>query len=118
MHGEAAWKQAAQISEQLFSGTLHGLSDQQLSTAFEAAPRTKVAKSRLQARISLIDVLVETGLAKSRGAARRLINQGGAYVNNEVQTSIERCLEPADLASEHFIVLRAGKKNYHLLHFE
>ena len=118
VHGEAAWKQAAQTSEQLFSGTLHGLSDQQLSSAFEAAPRTDVAKSRLQAGIPLIDVLVETGLAQSRGAARRLINQGGAYVNNQVAKSIERSLGLVDLASEHFIVLRAGKKTYHLLHFE
>ncbi|NIA07072.1 MAG: tyrosine--tRNA ligase [Actinobacteria bacterium] len=118
VHGEAAWKQAAQTSEQLFSGTLHGLSDQQLSTAFEAAPRTNVAKSRLQAGIPLIDILVETGLAKSRGAARRLINQGGAYVNNQVEKSIQRSLGLTDLASAHFIVLRTGKKNYHLLHFE
>ena len=118
VHGEAAWKQAAQTSEQLFSGTLHGLSDQQLSEAFETAPRTSVTKSRLQAGIPLIDVLVETGLAKSRGAARRLIDQGGAYVNNQVEKSIERSLGLTDLASEHFIVLRTGKKNYHLLRFE
>ena len=118
VHGEAAWKQAAQTSEQLFSGTLHGLSDQQLSEAFETAPRTSVTKSRLQAGIPLIDVLVETQLAKSRGAARRLINQGGAYVNNQVEKSIERSLSLTDLASENFIVLRTGKKTYHLLHFE
>ena len=116
VHGEAARTQAAQTSEQLFSGQLHGLSDQQLSTAFEAAPRTWLAKSRLQQGIPLIDVLVETGLAKSRGAARRLINQGGVYINNQVEKSIERSLSLDDLASEHFIVLRTGKKTYHLLH--
>jgi len=118
VHGQNSWKQAAQTSEQLFSGQLHGLSDQQLSSAFEAAPRTNLAKSRLQAGIPLIDVLVETGLSKSRGVARRLINQGGAYVNNQVAKSIERSLGLTDLASEHFIVLRTGKKNYHLLRFE
>jgi tyrosyl-tRNA synthetase len=118
VHGQNAWKQAAQTSEQLFSGQLHGLSDQQLSSAFEAAPRTNLVKYRLQAGIPLIDVLVETGLSKSRGVARRLINQGGAYVNNQVAKSIKRSLSLTDLASEHFIVLRTGKKNYHLLHFE
>ena len=118
VHGETACQQATRTSEQLFSGQFHGLSDDQLSTAFEAAPRTTIAKSRLDQGISLIDVMVETGLAKSRGAARRLINQGGVYINNEVEKSIERSLSTDDLASEHFIVLRTGKKNYHLLHLE
>jgi len=118
VHGQAAQSQAAQASEQLFGGELHGLSDQQLSEAFVAAPRTSIPKSHLQEGIPLIDVLVRTGLATSRGAARRLISQGGAYINNQVETSTERCLKLSDLASEHFIVLRAGKKNYHLLRFE
>ena len=118
VHGEAAHSQVVQTSEQLFSGQLSRLSDQQLSQAFEAAPRTTISKSDLNKGIPLIDVLVQTGLAKSRGAGRRLINQGGVYINNKVENSIERQLIPADLASEHFIVLRAGKKNYHLLRCE
>ena len=118
VHGQASQNQAAQTSQQLFSGQLSGLSDQRLSQAFEAAPRTNIPKAQLQEGIPLIDVLAETGLAKSRGAARRLINQGGVYINNKVENSIERQLTQVDLASEHFIVLRTGKKNYHLLHIQ
>ena len=118
VHGGDALEQVVQASDKLFGGIISGLSDEQLVAAFEAAPRTDIARSQLEQGIGLLDVLVKTGLAKSRGAARRLINQGGAYINNQGARSIERQLGVEDLASEHFIVLRAGKKSYHLLHFE
>ena len=118
VHGQKALEQVVQASEKLFGGSLKGLSDKKLSEAFGAAPRTAVKRSELEQGIELIDILVRTGLAQSRGAGRRLIKQGGAYINNEVEKSLERRLGAGDLASEHFIVLRAGKKNYHLLHFE
>ena len=118
VHGEAAQGSTTEASKVLYGGKLHGLSDEQLSEALKDAPTTIMPQSELETGTSLIDVLVRTGLAKSRGAARRLIIQGGAYVNNQVQTSLDRRLEPGDLASEHFIVLRTGKKNYHLLRFE
>ena len=116
VHGQKALEQAAQASEKLFGQALKGLSDEELREAFAAAPRTAIKRSELEQGIELIEVLVRTGLAQSRGAARRLIKQGGAYINNEVEKSVERRLGAGDLASEHFIVLRAGKKNYHLLH--
>ena len=118
VHGQEALDQVAQASENLFGGALSGLSDEQLLAAFEAAPRTKMARSELEGGVEFIDALIKAGLAKSRGAARRLISQGGAYINNQGEKSIDRQLGVADLASEHFLVLRLGKKNYHLLHFE
>lgn len=118
VHGQEALEQVTQASEKLFGGALRGLSDKQLLGAFEAAPRTEMGRSELEAGIEFIEALVKTGLAKSRGAARRLISQGGAYINNQGEKSFERQLGVGDLASEHFIVLRLGKKNYHLLHFE
>ncbi len=68
--------------------------------------------------LPLIDALVESGLAKSKGDARRIIAQGGAYVNNRRVEGIEKRLTPADLASESTMVLRSGKKNYALLRFD
>ena len=62
----------------------------------------------------MIDALVEAGLAKSKGEARRTIEQGGAYVNNRRVTGIEQQLATADLASESVMVLRSGKKKYAL----
>ena len=65
----------------------------------------------------MIDAFCEAGLSKSKGEARRLITQGGAYVNNRRIDEIERQLGPADLASQTVMVLRSGKKKYALLRF-
>jgi tyrosyl-tRNA synthetase len=65
----------------------------------------------------LIDAFCEAGLAKSKGEARRFIEQRGAYVNNAPRTDLQAVLSPADLASESVVVLRQGKKNYALLRF-
>ena len=67
--------------------------------------------------LPLVDALVEAGLAKSKGEARRTIAQGGAYVNNR-RIDVDTKLTPADLASETVMVLRSGKKKYALLRFE
>jgi tyrosyl-tRNA synthetase len=61
---------------------------------------------------------VATGLSKSKGEARRSVEQGGAYINNRRVPSVDTRLTAADLASETVMVLRTGKKNYALLRFE
>jgi tyrosyl-tRNA synthetase len=65
----------------------------------------------------LIDALVESGLCKSKGDARRVVDQGGAYVNNRRQSGVDTKLTLESLASETVMVLRSGKKNYALLRF-
>ncbi len=60
---------------------------------------------------------MESGLAKSKGDARRTIQQGGAYVNNRRIGELEARLTAANLASETVMVLRSGKKSYALLRF-
>ena len=67
--------------------------------------------------VAIIDALVLAGLCKTKGEARRMITQGGAYVNNRRVAGVETRLTPAALASESTVVLRAGKKNYALLRF-
>jgi tyrosyl-tRNA synthetase len=68
--------------------------------------------------LQIIDAFVESGLSKSKGEARRTIQQGGAYVNNKRVGDIEFRLTESNLASETTIVLRSGKKKYALLQFE
>ncbi len=65
----------------------------------------------------MIDALVEAGLAKSKGDARRTVEQGGAYVNNRRTEGIATQLGPQQLASESIMVFRTGKKKYALLRF-
>ena len=63
----------------------------------------------------LIDVLAGVGLAASRSAARRDLEGGGVYVNGERQVDVDRRLISADLTDDGTIVLRRGKKRYHVL---
>ena len=99
-------------------GEVDGLSDQDLLDIFADVPSTSLPGSALEAGIGMIDLLVETGLCKSKGEARRLIQGGGANINNRKAVDIERVVTPDDLASETCLLLRQGKKTYHLVRFE
>ncbi len=77
----------------------------------------ELPRARLTDGLPLIDALVESGLSKSKGDARRTIQQGGAYVNNRRIGDLEAKLTAKDLASETVLVLRSGKKSYALLRF-
>jgi tyrosyl-tRNA synthetase len=81
-------------------------------------PATKISKGRIQNGIPLADLLLETNLVKSKRAARDLIGQGGAYVNNRTWKDLEAKVGVDQALSGRGILLRAGKKNYHLLMIE
>jgi tyrosyl-tRNA synthetase len=66
----------------------------------------------------VIDAFCQAGLAKSKSEARRLVIQGGAYVNNRRVDDLDAHLGPDHLASETIMVLRCGKKKYALLRFQ
>ena len=117
VHGETGLTKARRASEILFGAEIELLSDLELSEIFADVPSQTMPRSALAAGLSMIDAFVSAGLAKSKGEARRKIEQGGAYVNNRRVDSIERRLNEADLASETVLVLRSGKKKYALLRF-
>jgi tyrosyl-tRNA synthetase len=114
VHGSAATEQALSASETLYgsekldAAAFHSLTEQ-------GVPSININLSRLQAGISIVDACVDTGLAKSKGEARRLIQQGGLYMNNVKVTSIDEVIRPDNLIASDGIVLRAGKKNYRLI---
>ncbi len=85
---------------------------EKLADTMESIPTTVIEKDRLQKGIVAFEIFKETGLCTSGAEARRLIEQGGAYINGR---NVERFDEP--LRTEHFgtgeIILRAGKKKFH-----
>ncbi len=118
VHGEAGLAAARRATEIFFGAEIDQLSDVQLVEIFADVPSKSLARSRLEGTgLSVIDALVEAGLAKSKGESRRTIEQGGAYVNNRRVEGIDRVLTAADLASETVMVLRSGRKKYALLRF-
>ena len=61
---------------------------------------------------SLVDLLVESGLAKSKGEARRTVSEGGAYLNNQRVEDPEHVPGADDILAGGWLVLRRGKKNF------
>jgi len=117
-HGEEAARAAREASEILFGGEVQRLSPEVLAALLKEIPATKVSKERLGPGIPLVDILLETKIAKSKRAARDLVSQGGAYVNNQAWREGEAKISLEHSLSGKAILLRSGKKNYHLLIIE
>ena len=106
VHGPAATHAAIDASAALFGrGELTSLDAGTLAAALEALPQTEA-----HAGAAVSQLLVDTGLVKSLGEARRAISQGGVYVNNEQVEAEDRELHAHDLLHGRFAVLRRGKK--------
>jgi len=116
VHGEQALADAERASQALFGGALDGLSGADIEDIFAEVPASEQPRSAFAgAGKPILDVLTETGMAKSKGEGRRLIGAGGAYVNNVRVEDPAQMLTTAQLIAGRFIVLRSGKKQYHLL---
>jgi tyrosyl-tRNA synthetase len=76
-------------------------------------PTTSVPRARLEAGITPAELFTEVGLAPSRREAKRLVEQGGLYVNDERIDSAERLLTVKDLGADGSMLLKAGKKKFH-----
>lgn len=116
-HGQDVAQEMARAAEVVYKSEIKDLSDATLSAVFASVPATEVPWAELDAGLDVVELLAKTGMAPSKGQARRLIKSGGAYVNN-VRIEEEAKLDRSNLASESFIVLRTGKKNYHLLRMQ
>jgi tyrosyl-tRNA synthetase len=117
-HGEEAAKEARAASAAAFGGAndvLLKVDDVTSKTYIDhirLLPTTTVARARLEAGISPAELFTEVGLTPSRGEAKRLIKQGGLYVNDEPVASLERLLTMKDVGPEG-LLLKAGKKKIH-----
>jgi tyrosyl-tRNA synthetase len=115
VHGEDQTRRVEAASQVMFGGSLAALTDADLAPLVDDLPSTTLPKADLEAGLPVLDLFVRTKLADSKGAARRLLQQGGVYVNNQRVTAEDHRVELKDLQTETMILLRAGKKSYHLL---
>jgi tyrosyl-tRNA synthetase len=114
IHGPALVPRIEIASRVMFGDSLDGLTDADLAVLAGTVPTVDVARSELVPGMGIVDVLVRT-IADSKGAARRLITQGGAYVNNQRVTDVEHQVTLAHLATETMLIVRGGKKDYCLI---
>jgi tyrosyl-tRNA synthetase len=119
VHGPEGLAAAQRATEIFYGAEISDLNDAQLTEIFADVPSEQLPRRVLDegGGLPIVDALVSAGLAKSKGDARRTVQQGGTYVNNRRIQSIDARLTAADLASETVMVLRSGKKNYALLRF-
>jgi tyrosyl-tRNA synthetase len=118
VHGEAGLITARQATEIFFGAEIRDLDDSMLGEIFADVPSHEFPRASLEGEgLPLIEALEATGLAASRGAARRTIEQGGGYVNNRRVSDAAYRLTPSDLAGGSTLVLRSGKKSYALARF-
>lgn len=109
VHGERETRQVVAASQALFGrGELRDLDASTLNAAMAEAP---TGTARLAEEPTIVDLLVTAGLSPSRGAARRTVNEGGAYVNNSKIAEEDWRPSKADLLHGRWLVLRRGKRN-------
>jgi tyrosyl-tRNA synthetase len=110
VHGADAVARAEDASQALFGqGDLRALDAATLEAAFADLPRASLpAGNGLPA---VLDLLVATGLSESRGQARRVLSEGGAYLNNERVDDVDAVPDRSQLLDGRWLLLRRGKRN-------
>ncbi|MBA4028792.1 MAG: tyrosine--tRNA ligase [Planctomyces sp.] len=113
LHGPEGAQQAEAAAAALFSGDLASLGPETLDEALAAAPATTHDPAGLSAGLPILDLLPLTSLCKSRSEARQLLQAGAVSVNGKKADPAHR-LTRADLLHGRLIVLRRGKKDWHV----
>lgn len=120
VHGDEGVSGAERIAEAMFSNQLGGLSaDDMAQLAQDGLPSSVVEG----AEVSLLDALVESGLAVTPkgevtlGQARKLVQGNAVSVNGSKVAEVERVLTQSEALHDRYVLLQKGKKNHHLIVF-
>ncbi len=111
VHGEAGLAKALRSTAVLHGEAMDGLNADDLMAVFVDVPSAELARASILEQ-PVLNVAAEAGLCKSRGEARRLIQNGGLYLNNVRVTTPEACVAAGEIIDEQLLVLRSGKKRY------
>ena len=115
VHGRDVVADVEAASRILFSDSDEIPKEQTVAMLAAEVPVTELLRAELSQGIGLVDLLVRTRLGESKGAARKLVEGGGVYVNNRRQSDTRKTVSSDDLAWPGALLLRTGKKNYHLV---
>jgi tyrosyl-tRNA synthetase len=125
-HGREEAQSALQAAQRLFGQRelpaellpSSGIPRTEVEIDFSGIPSSSIRLDRLAAGIPAFRLFHDIGLAASGAAARRLIDQGGAYINGKRIDRHEQMITVGDLTSDGSLVLRSGKKRFHRLQVE
>ena len=114
VHGEAGLEGAIRISESLFLGQLDQLTSEDMQQLYlDGMPASKTSAKT----ISLVQLLVDSGLAKSNKMAREFIANNAVSVNGNKCNDLEMVLTSSAGLHGQYHVIKRGKKLFHLLHW-
>jgi tyrosyl-tRNA synthetase len=110
VHSQATTDRVEAAAKALFGqGDLTELDEETLAGALAELPRTTVAKN--EAIPTWVDLLAATGVVDSKSAARRIVKEGGAYLNNEKISGEDFAPQKSDFLCGKYAVLRKGKRD-------
>jgi len=112
VHGEGELKRVERISKILFYGNIKELKEEEIKEALFDVPTKKIL---LKDKISILDLLKEGGVTKSKSEGKRLIEQKGISVNGETKITLESEFSKRDALYQKYFVIKKGKKNYFLV---
>jgi tyrosyl-tRNA synthetase len=116
VHGESNLRKAMQASQVLFGGEIADLSSTDIQDIFAEVPSSDMPRSSFEGDgVPLVDLVVACGFAPSKGRARRLIEEGGIYVNNRRVSDVQATIGLSALIEGQYLVLRKGAREYHLI---
>jgi tyrosyl-tRNA synthetase len=116
VHGEYNLRKAIQASQVLFGGEIADLSASEVLDIFADVPSSDIPRASFAGDgMPLVDLVIACGFAPSKGAARRLIEAGGIYVNNHRVADVQAAIDLSALIEGQYLVLRKGAREYHLV---
>jgi len=114
VHGAAGLQEAQRASAALFGESMEGLQAGELLEVFADVASTELPRDQVE-RASVVDLAAACGLCKSKSDARRLVEKGGLYLNNRRVAGLDTAVTAPDLIDGRLLVLRSGKKTFHLV---
>lgn len=112
VHGEEAYHQALNITEQLFAGNIKNLSATELKQGLSNVPNYAVQATDDR---NIVELLVASGVVNSKRQAREDVQNGAIYVNGERVQDLDYNLSDSDKIDGELTVIRRGKKKYFVL---
>jgi tyrosyl-tRNA synthetase len=121
IHGENEAEKARDASKSVFGRgefklpklQMNGEGRQEIDSAEDAIPTTLIDMEKISEGIPAFKLFETTSLCASGSEARRLIEQGGAYINSEKVKKFDELIKPKDFDQNGTVLLRAGKKKFH-----
>jgi tyrosyl-tRNA synthetase len=120
VHGEAELEKAKETTEKLFSNakaSVDSLSVEDLES-IEGIVRTNYSVDKINAGVDILGFLVENSIFESKGAARKMLQNGGVSINREKITDLQMMMGKNNLLHNKFILIQVGKKNNFLITVE